>query len=53
MRFLILILILSSLVYSQNKIYLIDDFEDIGQWTFIKSDGVDIKASLDNGSRQS
>jgi len=49
MRFLILILILSSLVYSQNKISLIDDFEDIGQWTFIKSDGVDIKASLDNG----
>lgn len=49
MRFILAFLLFAQFIFSQNKISLIDEFEEISSWELIKSDGVEIKTSLDEG----
>ncbi len=49
MKLILFFLLYCQIISSQNKIYLLDNFEDISEWNLVKSDGVEIKTSLANG----
>lgn len=51
MRAVLAFLLFAQFIFSQNKISLIDDFEEISSWSFIKSDGADIEISLAEGMK--
>lgn len=49
MRSFILLIIISNFLIAQNKLTLIDDFENLDNWKTINSEGAEISISSSNG----
>lgn len=49
MKVLTLLILISNILFSQNKIFKLDDFENLTYWEIIKSEGAEIKISNADG----